>query len=318
MAEAYPRTLMELERQFSSEAACAEYLARLRWPEGFRCPGCGSSRAWRTARGLWVCRNCERQTSVTAGTIFGDSNLPLALWFRAIWHIVTQKDGASALGLQRVLGLGSYRTAWSLLHKLRRAMVRPGRERLQGLVEVDESYLGAPEPGKRGRQRGAKTVIVAAVECVGQRKLGRIRLRQARAASAQELEAFIMENIEPGATVRTDDWLGYRGIKSRGYTHEPMPMQVPSRAEQAVLPRVHLVFSLLKRWLMSTHQGAVRHSHLDYYLDEFTFRFNRRTSASRGKLFYRLIQQAVAIPSQPYRVLCSPVATAAPLHNGGA
>jgi len=316
MAEAYPRTLMELERQFSSEVACAEYLARLRWPEGFRCPGCSSSRAWRTARNLWVCRDCERQTSVTAGTIFGDSNLPLGLWFRAIWYIVTQKDGASALGLQRVLGLGSYRTAWSLLHKLRRAMVRPGRERLQGLVEVDESYLGAPEPDKRGRQRGAKTLIVAAVECVGQRKLGRIRLRQVRAASAHELEAFIMENVEPGATVRTDDGLGYRGLKSRGYAHQPMPMQVASRAKPAVLPRVPLVFSLLKRWLMSTHQGAVRHSHWDYYLDEFTFRFNRRTSASRGKLFYRLIQQAAAIPSQPYRVLCAPTAAAAPLQDG--
>src|ERR1035438_3224271 len=149
MAEAYPRNLMELERQFSNEAACAEYLARLRWPEGFRCPGCGSSRAWRSARALWVCCDCQRQTSVTAGTIFGDSNLPLMLWFRAIWHVVTQKNGASALGLQRVLGLGSYRTAWSLLHKLRRAMVRPGREPLQGLVEVDESYLGADRKSTR-------------------------------------------------------------------------------------------------------------------------------------------------------------------------
>ena len=318
MAEAYPRNLMELERQFSNEAACAEYLARLRWPEGFRCPGCGSSRAWRSARALWVCCDCHRQTSVTAGTIFGDSNLPLMLWFRAIWHVVTQKDGASALGLQRVLGLGSYRTAWSLLHKLRRTMVRPGQEPLQGLVEVDESYLGAPEPGKRGRQHGAKTLIVAAVECVGQRKLGRIRLRQVRAASARELETFIRESIEPGATVRTDDWLGYRGLKAQSYIHEPIPMQVPPTVEEAVLPRVHLVFSLLKRWLMSTHQGAVRHSHLDYYLDEFTFRFNRRTSASRGKLFYRLIEQAVAIPPHPYHVLRGPAAAATPLQDGGA
>jgi transposase-like protein len=318
MAEAYPRNLMELERQFSNDAACAEYLARLRWPEGFRCPGCGSSRAWRSARALWVCCDCQRQTSVTAGTIFGDSNLPLMLWFRAIWHVVTQKDGASALGLQRVLGLGSYRTAWSLLHKLRRAMVRPGREPLQGLVEVDESYLGAPEPGKRGRQLGAKTLIVAAVECVGQRKLGRIRLRQVRAASARELETFIRESIEPSATVRTDDWLGYRGLKAQGYTHEPIPMQVPPTVEEAVLPRVHLVFSLLKRWLMSTHQGAVRHSHLDYYLDEFTFRFNRRTSASRGKLFYRLIEQAAAIPPHPYHVLRGRAAAATPLQHGGA
>jgi hypothetical protein len=159
MAEDYPRTLMELERRFSTDEACAEYLAGLRWPEGFRCPGCGGAKAWRTARGLWACRDCGRHTSVTAGTIFGDSNLPLRLWFRAIWHLVTQKHGASAMGLQRVLGLGSDRTAWSLRHKLRRAMVRPDRERLRGTVEVAESYLGAPEPGKSGRQPGILPVI---------------------------------------------------------------------------------------------------------------------------------------------------------------
>jgi transposase-like protein len=303
MAEDYPRTLMELERRFSTEAACAEYLAQRRWPEGFRCPNCGAGQAWKTARSLWVCRGCGRHTSVRAGTIFGDSNLALRWWFRAIWHVVTQKDGASALGLQRVLGLGSYRTAWSLLHKLRRAMVRPGRERLSGIVEVDESYLGAPEPGKNGRQPGRKTLIVAAVECVGRRHLGRIRLRQVRAAGARELAGFVRDSVQAGATVRTDDWAGYRSLTASGYAHEPTPMRVPPGVSEAVLPRVHLVFSLLKRWLMSTHQGAVRHSHLDYYLDEFTFRFNRRTSASRGKLFYRLIEQGVAIEPHPYRVL---------------
>jgi transposase-like protein len=315
MAEDYPRTLMELERRFSTDEACAEYLAKLRWPEGFRCPHCAADQAWRTARGLWVCRACGRNTSVTAGTVFGDSNLPLRLWFRAIWQVVTQKDGASAMGLQRVLGLGSYRTAWSLLHKLRRAMVRPEREQLSGTVEVDESYLGAPEAGMRGRRSGRKTLIVAAVECVAQRKLGRIRLRQVRAAGARELESFVLDTVAPGATVRTDDWSGYRGLAAKGYLHQPTPMRAPPVAGEAVLPRVHLVFSLLKRWLMSTHQGAVRHSHLDYYLDEFTFRFNRRTSASRGKLFYRLVEQAVAIEPHPYRVLRgTPVAK--PLQDG--
>ncbi len=303
MAEEYPRTLLELERRFATDAACADYLAALRWPEGFRCPRCAAAQAWRTARGLWVCRACGRHTSVTAGTVFGDSNLPLRLWFRAIWQVVTQKDGASAMGLQRVLGLGSYRTAWSLLHKLRRAMVRPGREQLSGTVEVDESYLGAPEAGLRGRQPGRKTLIVAAVECVGPRQPGRIRLRQVRAAGARELESFVGDSVVPGATVRTDDWSGYRGLAARGYVHQPTPMRTTSETGAAVLPRVHLVFSLLKRWLMSTHQGAVRPSHLDYYLDEFTFRFNRRTSASRGKLFYRLIAQAAVIEPHPYRVL---------------
>jgi transposase-like protein len=299
MAEDYPRTRLDLERRFETEAACLTYLAALRWPEGFRCPACGSAAAWQTARGLWVCRSCQRQTSVTAGTIFGDSHLPLQLWFRAIWLVVTQKDGASALGLQRVLGLGSYRTAWSLLHTLRRAMIRPGRERLRGIVEVDESYWGAPEAGKRGRQPGAKTLLVAAVECMGPRRMGRVRLRQVAAASAAELQGFVAEAVEPGSTVRTDEWAGYRGLGERGYDHDPQRMQVPPTVAVAVLPRVHLLFSLLKRWLLRTHQGAVPHRHLDYYLDEFAFRFNRRASASRGKLFYRLVQQAAAVETHP-------------------
>jgi len=303
MTDDYPRTLMELERRFATEEACAAYLAGLRWPQGFCCPACDGADAWRTSRGLWSCRGCGRQTSVTAGTIFGDSNLPLRLWFRAIWQVVTQKDGASALGLQRVLGLGSYRTAWSLLHKLRRAMVRPDRDRLLGVVEVDETYLGAPESGKSGRQPGAKTLVVAAVECVGTRQLGRIRLRQVRAANAQQLQAFVTDTVAAGATVKTDDWAGYRGLADQGYDHRPVPMRVSPATGEAVLPRVHLVFSLLKRWLLSTHQGAVRHSHLDYYLDEFTFRFNRRKSASRGKLFYRLLQHAVEIAPHPYWTL---------------
>ncbi|XHR29161.1 MAG: IS1595 family transposase [Chthoniobacteraceae bacterium] len=304
MSEDYPRTLMELEERFSSEEACLEYLAQRRWPNGFSCSGCGCREAWRAVRGLWVCRNCLRQTTVTAGTIFADSHLSLRLWFRAIWQVVTQKDGASAMGLQRVLGLGSYRTAWSLLHKLRRAMVRPGRERLRGSVEVDECYFGAPERGKNGRQSGRKTLVIAAVECVGERKIGRIRLRKIQAASAIELEAFIGEAIEPGAMVCTDDWSGYRGLRAKGsYHHHPTSMRLSAANGEMALPRVHLVFSLLQRWLMSTHQGAVRQSHLDYYLDEFTFRFNRRTSASRGKLFYRLIEQALGIDPVPYRSL---------------
>ena len=174
---------------------------------------------------------------------------------------------------------------------------------MRGTVEVDESYLGAPEPGKSGRQPGRKALLVAAVEGVGARPLGRIRLRQVRAVSAAELEAFIAEAVEPQSTVITDDWAGYRGLAAKGYGHRPTPMRVPPKTAEAMLPRVHLVCSLLKRGLLSTHQGAVRHSHLDDYLDEFTFRFNRRTSASRGKLFYRLLQHAAEIEPHPYRTL---------------
>ncbi len=304
---------MELEERFSTEKACVDYLTAQRWPEGFQCSECGGNQAWKATRSRLICRNCGWETSVTAGTIFADSRLPLRLWFRAIWQVVTQKDGASAMGLQRVLGLGSYRTAWSLLHKLRRAMVRPGRDRLCGPVEVDECYIGATEPGKNGRQAGRKTLVVVAVECVGARKIGRIRLSKIAAANAIELEAFIEDAVEPGGNVRTDDWSGYRGLRAKGcYKHDPISMRTSSASEEAALPRVHLVFSLLKRWLMSTHQGAVRHSHLDYYLDEFTFRFNRRKSASRGKLFYRLVQQATMIGPQPYLTLRGETA---PNHN---
>ena len=180
-------------------------------------------------------------------------------------------------------------------------MVRPGRERLRGMVEVDESYLGAPDAGKSGRQPGRKTLIVAAVECVGARQLGRIRLRQVRAASAVQLESFIADAVEPGVTVRTDDWSGYRGLAAKGYEHRPTPMRSPSKSTAVVLPRVHRVAARLKRWLLGPHQGVVRPGHLDYYLDEFTFRLNRRTSRSRGKLFYRLLEQAVQMGPTAYK-----------------
>lgn len=300
--EDYPRNLLELERRFAGEEQCRAYLSALRWPEGFRCPGCAADRAWQSKRGLWVCAVCRRQSSVTAGTIFDQSNLPLALWFRAIWQVVSQKDGASALGLQRVLGLGSYRTAWSLLHKLRRAMVRPGREPLQGLVEVDETYIGATEPGQEGRRLGTRALVVAAVEADGKR-IGRIRLRRVSSPNAQQLLGFVGDAVATGTVVRTDGWSRYGGLTGLGYRHEVRIVGKRPAAASRLLPRVHLVFSLLKRWLLSTHQGAVALPHLDYYLDEFTFRFNRRRSASRGKLFYRLLQQAVVIDPHPYTSL---------------
>jgi transposase-like protein len=232
------------------------------------------------------------QTSVLAGTIFQDTKKPLRLWFRAIWHITSQKYGANALGLQRVLGLGSYRTAWVWLHKLRRAMVRPGRDRLSGTVEVDETYIGGKRRGKRGRGAKGKTLVVVAAQ-KDRAKIGRIRLRRVPDASASSLEAAVRAAVEPGSTVETDGWSGYSGLSQLGYVHEVA--REGADVGEHPLPRVHRVDSLLKRWLLGTYQGAPRPAHLDYYLDEYTFRFNRRTSRSRGKLFYRLVQHAVAI-----------------------
>ena len=297
--EDYPRTLAELERRFATEEACRVYLSQLRWPEGVVCARCHGRTGWAARRHVWVCAGCRFEVSVTAGTIFQDTRLPLTLWFRAIWWLTSQKTGASALGLQRVLGLGSYRTAWTWLHKLRRAMVRPGRDRLTGRVEVDETYLGSEKPGRRGRGAAGKVLIVVAAQEDGE-GIGRIRMRRIRDASAARLHPFVAEAIEPGSVVHTDGWEGYSGVDQQGYIHE---VTIRKRAASELMPRVHRVVALLKRWLLGTHQGAVSPAHLDYYLDEFTFRFNPRTSRSRGKLFYRLVQQAAAVEPVPYATM---------------
>jgi transposase-like protein len=288
--EVYPQTVIEFRERFATEQACREYLAALRWPEGFVCPQCGTTEAWEMRRGLYWCRRCDYQASVTAGTLFHDTHKPLRVWFEAMWYVTNQKLGVSALGLQRVLGLGSYHTAWNWLHKLRRAMVRPGRDRLAGVVEVDEIFIGGERPGKRGRGAAGKTLVVLAVQETD-RRIGRVRMRRVADAAGESLEPAVWEMVEPGSTVRTDGWRGYNGLTELGYQHV-VARKDPDLGDN-VLPLVNRVASLLKRWLLGTHQGAVRHSHLDYYLDEYTFRFNRRTSKSRGLLFYRLITQAI-------------------------
>jgi transposase-like protein len=303
MGDEYPRTLMEFETRFGTEEACRAYLFGLRWPEGFGCPRCAKRFAWEMGRGLWLCRGCRRQVSVTSGTIFQDSKLPLMAWFRAMWYVTSQKNGVSALGLQRVLGLGSYKTAWALLHKLRRAMVRPGGDRLTGSVEVDETYWGSDESPAVGRLIYDKAMIAIAAQKDG-RAIGRIRLRRLVRLSKASLHAFITDAVEPDSTVVTDGLNLYQDLE--GYHHEVIVVKRQSADASTLLPRVHRVASLLKRWLLGTHQGAVEHPHLDYYLDEFTFRFNRRASASRGKLFYRLAQQAVQVEPAPFASLIQP------------
>jgi transposase-like protein len=239
---------------------------------------------------------------VTAGTIFQDSRLPLTLWFRAVWWVTSQKNGVSAMGLQRVLGLKSYKTAWTMLHKLRHAMVRPGRDRLQGRVEVDEAFVGGEEEGVHGRQTESKAMIAVAVEEDGD-GIGRIRMRCIPDASAESLMPFIEDSVEPGSVVHTDGWLGYEPLKRKNYRHKITFLTGNSKTASELMPRVHLAVALLKRWLLGTHQGGVSVEHLNAYLDEFTFRFNRRKSRSRGKLFYRLLEQAVAIEPVPYKSL---------------
>jgi transposase-like protein len=297
--EDYPKTLMELEKQFSTEEDCQRYLFALRWPNGFVCSRCGSKKFWPIRNSTFQCQDCSHQTSIKSGTIFEGSRSPLAIWFRAVWWVTSQKNGASALGLQRILGLGSYETAWTWLHKIRRAMVRPGRDSLSGQVEVDETYIGGLEEGLRGRGAGGKVLVIIAAQMVDKNKIGRIRMAKIPDGSSESLHAFIHETIEPGSTVITDAWLGYSGLE--GYRHKVINISKRKKGGSELLPGVHRIASLLKRWLMGTHQGAVSHDHLEYYLDEFTFRFNRRTSSFRGKLFYRLLEQAVQIKPAPYK-----------------
>ena len=300
--EDYPRSIMDLESRFSTEEACRAYLASLRWPDGFACPRCDHGIAWPKGRTLLECAACGYQASVTAGTIFDRTRTPLAIWFRAIWWVVTQKNGASALGLQRVLGFGSYETAWIWLHKIRRAMVRPGRDRLDGRVEVDETYLGGLEEDVHGRETFKKALVVIAAQEDG-KGIGRIRMRRVPDASGASLLPFVESAIEPGSVVHTDGWPGYAGLEAKEYGHEVTVLKRSKSSASDLLPRVHRIASLLKRWILGTHQGAVSSEHLDGYLDEFTFRFNRRTSRSRGKLFYRLLQNAIAVEPAPYKAV---------------
>ncbi len=302
----YPRDWPEFERFFPDEQACLVYLERLRWPDGFRCPGCGGADAWKTKRSLWVCAACGLQTSVTAQTIFAGTRKPLRSWFAAIWALVSAKQGMSALQLQRVMGFGSYETAWAHLHKLRRAMVRPERDLLTGPVEVDETYVGGREAGVDGRQTEEKSLVVCAVEVrpTAKREVaGRLRLARVKRLTKPVLESFVGEVVAPGARVRTDGWAVYGGLTGLGYRHEPINLSRTSVSASVSMPHVHRVFSLLKRWLLGTHQGSVKPNQLDYYLDEFCFRFNRRRSRHVGLLFYRLVQEAAATEPIPLKTI---------------
>lgn len=277
---------------FPTEDACLEYLSLIRWPDGYICTRCNAKKYLKLGRGLYRCLSCKYECSVIAGTLFQDTRKPLKLWFQAIWYVVGQKNGVSALGLQKALGLGSYHTAWEWLHKLRRAMVRPNRDKLNGVVEVNETLIGGEHSGKRGRGAEGKTLVLVAAES-SQNAIGRIRLSVINNASAEEIDNTVLKMVSIGTTIRSDGWRGYCDLSALGYNHIPTANHDIKNHDQ--IQAAHRVASLLKRWLLGTHHGAISHKNLPYYLDEFTFRFNRRTSRSRGKLFYRLIQQAIEI-----------------------
>jgi len=297
----YPMTFDEFIARFSTEEQCREYLYSLRFPNGFCCPKCSSDKSWKIGEVLYECSVCGRQTSTTAGTMFQDTRKPLRTWFIAIWWITTQKNGASAQGLQQVLGLKSYQTAWTWLHKIRAAMVNPNRAKLSGVIEIDETLIGGLATGKRGRGAENKVLVVIAAELDG-KKLGRCRLGIVPDASSLSLHAFIENNVEAGSKLITDGWGGYNGIEKKGYSHE-IHIQKGEDDEEKLLPHIHTISSLLKRWLLGTHQGRVEEKHLQAYLDEYVFRFNRRKAAQRGLLFYRLLECAMQTQTITYNDL---------------
>jgi transposase-like protein len=290
--ESYPKNIFEFDRLFESEKTCAEYLASIRWADGFICPKCKGTKYWQTGSGHMMCTICNQRAPVKAGTIFQDSRIPLRVWFMSAWWVAGQKNGCSAKGLQRSLGLGSYETAWTILHKLRKAMVFPDRKLLSGIIEADETYIGGKKPGPRGRGAEGKTVVAIAVEDKRQEGFGRIRLESVRDASSDSLIGFLRNNVTEGSRLRTDGWASYAGVEK--FKHLPTSKE---------LKLVHRIASLLKRWLTGTHQGAVAHEHLQSYLDEFVFRFNRRTSRSRGLLFRRLLENAMRTPPFTYKAI---------------
>jgi transposase-like protein/Zn ribbon nucleic-acid-binding protein len=301
-------TFDEFINRFSSEEQCRAYLYKLRFPNGFLCPKCDNVKAWTVKEILFECSLCGHQTSVIAGTIFQDTRKPLRTWFVAIWWLTTQKYGASATGLRQVLGLKSYETAWTWLHKIRTAMVFPNRQKLKGTIEVDEVYIGSEESGgKRGRGTENKVLVVVAIEVVEKRKLGRVRMAVIPDATTDSLKSFVANNIEQGSTVITDGWASYSFLSLNGYSHTEV-IQKRAEAEEELLPHVHMIISLLKRWLLGTHQGAVSAKHMQAYLDEYVFRFNRRKAADRGLLFYRLLECAMKVPPITYDELVNPIA----------
>ncbi len=289
----YPHTYRGFVEMFPDDAACEAYLAKLRWPQGFVCPACKCKAIpWQASRGRLACPHCRHLTTVSAGTIFDKTRTPLTTWFEAAWHVSTAKNGMSAKTLERTLGT-KYRVAWTMLQRFRVAMVDAERKQLSGTVEVDETLIGgAKKGGKRGRG-AVKSIVVIAVEIKEPKGFGRVRMRHVTDASGASLVPFVCDVTTPGSIVCTDGWSGYNGLESKEFNRNVTIISSSGDPAHVSMPGVHRVASLLKRWILGTHQGSVVPEHLQSYLEEFTFRFNRRTSRSRGFVFRRLLERAV-------------------------
>ena len=299
----YPRGYADFLGWFPDDAACLDYLDWLRWPSGFSCPECSGGTGWRMKDHRWWCKACRCRVSATAGTIFHHTKTPLTIWFAAAWHMTAPKNGVSAKTLHRLMGFGSYETAWAMLHRFRCAIGQAEHTRLSGDVEVDETMIGGVRPGKRGRGATGKVLVAVAVEQAHPKGFGRCRIQVIPNAEADTLRSFLLTHVEPGSTVLTDGFSSYPLAAGNDYTLRSTHLKTSDMEAHEVLPGVHRVASLVKRWLLGTHQGSFSADHMQAYLDEFAFRFNRRGSRARGMLFYRLLEQSVAMHPISFREL---------------
>jgi transposase-like protein len=284
----FPKTAIEFEKHFATEEDCQRYWIKARWADTPACARCKSTHVWPVREGRWFeCADCRHQTSLTSGTPLEKTRKPLKMWFRAVFEISSRRNGISAKELQRILGLGSYETAWTWLHKLRGALVRPHREPLAKHVEVDEAFVG----DKEGKQ-----LVLVATETDG-----RVRMSHAENNDAETVKRFAAAEIAPDASVTTDGHKGYSAKSLGERKHAAIVQNKAERAEADKLQATHWTISLLKRWLLGTHASAVRPKHLQAYLDEYVFRHNRRGTQGVGRIASRTIEQLVMLPPRTMR-----------------
>lgn len=299
LGDDFPKNLIDFEERFGSEEQCRDHLYRAEFPQGFLCPKCGGKEFWWTARSLMHCKTCHHQESLRTGTVFEGSKKPLRIWYRALYFVALNKNGISALALKRMMGFSSYQTAWAWLHKIRGTMKRSNREKLEGTVQVDETYIGGPKSGKRGRGAEGKALVCIALEKKdGDPRPGRVRMEVIPNAKGESILSFVERNVKTGSTIRSDGLQSYRDVTEIGYQHDRVIED--KKKPESMMPALHLVVSLTKRWIIGTLQGRITEKYLPAYLDEFMFRFNRRTSKNRGKIFYRLLDQCISSSALPY------------------
>jgi transposase-like protein len=308
--EDHPANFQEFLARFKTDEDCWNYLFALRWPDGFCCPKCNSPKYYINNRKVAECYECGHQVSVTSGTIFHGTRKPLLLWFHVMWWVAEQQKGVSASSFKEFMGFGSYETAWAWLHKLRRTMVCTSNEKLSGVIEVDEMAIGCKHSDentvvnvKSSNKNAEKTRVVVATECLGT-QIGRVRFKCIESETSDNLLSFIEENIEHGSTIITNGWSKENPLSgSEHYTHSEKSAFACSSGPNELLPHMQMVDSCLKRWINGTHQGNISPKHLAFYLDEFAFRFDKKLSTQSGKLFYKLVKQAVASPPSPLKMI---------------